>query len=107
MHPLIEIVCSWDDKTYKYTVVESPKPKGIDNLDQYVFVVRGRVGMYSLGAKAETDNLTDKQSKETTYFVDINSFILRDASREVLHGVPGISIMEEKLSVSIYSSVKV
>ena len=88
--------------------MESPKPKSIDNLDQYVFVVRGRVGMYSLEAKV-IYILTipkDKKSKETTYFVDVKSFMLRDALREVLHDVPGISIMEEKLSVSIHSLLK-
>ncbi|KAH6664637.1 hypothetical protein B0J14DRAFT_493413 [Halenospora varia] len=79
-----EVDENWDDKANKYTVVESPKPKGIDNLDQYVFVVRRRV---------------DKKSKETTHFIDIKSFMLRDALRKVLHEVSGISIMEEKLSI--------
>ncbi|RDL41313.1 uncharacterized protein BP5553_01292 [Venustampulla echinocandica] len=70
----------WDDKAYKYTVVESPKPKSINNLDQYVFVVH-------------------KNSKENTYFVDVKLFMLRDALREVLCDVPGINILEEKLSI--------
>ncbi|CAG8981848.1 hypothetical protein HYALB_00014000 [Hymenoscyphus albidus] len=74
----------WDIKAYKYTVVESPKPKEISGLGQYVFVVRGRV---------------DKKSEQTTYYIDINSLTLRDALRNVLHDVAGISIKEEKLSV--------
>ncbi|KAH8593857.1 hypothetical protein B0O99DRAFT_688291 [Bisporella sp. PMI_857] len=69
----------WDEKAYKYSAVESPKPK-----------VRGRV---------------DKKSKETTHFIDIKSFMLRDALKKVLHEVSGISIMEEKLSTS-YSDVR-
>jgi hypothetical protein len=101
------LACSWDDKAYKYTVVESPKPKSINNLDQYVFIVRGRVGMNSLKAKV-IYILTipkNKKTKEITYLIDVRSFMLRDALRGVLHDVPGINILEEKLSVRINSFV--
>lgn len=39
--------CSWDAKEYKYKIEESQKPGDeVDNLDQYVFVVRVRIGEY-------------------------------------------------------------
>jgi hypothetical protein len=34
----------WDDKAYKYTIEESPKSAEANELDQYVFVVRARIG---------------------------------------------------------------
>jgi len=38
---------SWDGKTHTYAIVESMKPVGqVTGLDQYVFVVRRRVGQY-------------------------------------------------------------
>lgn len=38
-------MCRWDEKTYKYKIVEPIKPPGeVDELDKYVFVVRGRIG---------------------------------------------------------------
>jgi len=39
--------CSWDAKEYKYKIEESEQPGGeVDELDQYVFVVRVRIGEY-------------------------------------------------------------
>ena len=36
---------SWNEKAYKYTIEEPPKPGDkVDKLDQYVFVVRARIG---------------------------------------------------------------
>jgi hypothetical protein len=36
---------SWDAKDYKYKIVEPSKPKGeVAELDQYVFIVRKRLG---------------------------------------------------------------
>ncbi|KAF5022318.1 hypothetical protein F66182_5647 [Fusarium sp. NRRL 66182] len=34
---------AWDDKTYKYKIVESDQ-SGIGNRDQFVFVARDRIG---------------------------------------------------------------
>lgn len=40
--------CSWDSKTYDYTIAESIKPSdSVTDLDQYVFVVRQRIGKYA------------------------------------------------------------
>jgi hypothetical protein len=39
------LLYSWDEKAYKYTITESPKSIDESNeLDQYVFVVRTRIG---------------------------------------------------------------
>ena len=36
---------SWDEKAYKYKIVESTVPSGeVEELDEYVFVVRVRIG---------------------------------------------------------------
>lgn len=38
---------SWDEKEYKYKVVESTTPSGeVDELDEYIFVLRVRIGKY-------------------------------------------------------------
>ena len=37
--------CSWDNKTYKYTLVEPAKSTDeVTALDKYVFIVRRRIG---------------------------------------------------------------
>lgn len=39
---------SWDAKAYEYKIAESSDPAdGLNDLDQYVFVVRQRVGKYT------------------------------------------------------------
>jgi len=39
---------SWDSKTYDYKIAESIKPSdSVTDLDQYVFVVRQRIGKYA------------------------------------------------------------
>ncbi|KAG4428231.1 hypothetical protein IFR05_016287 [Cadophora sp. M221] len=73
----------WDSKAHKYTVRESAEPK-VDELDQYAFVVRGRV---------------DRETEETTFHVNIKSEWLRDVLRDVLKDVQVISLKEGKLSV--------
>ena len=42
----------------------------------------------------------DKETKDTTTYVDIKSKCLRDILRAVLQDVRGISLKEDKLSVS-------
>lgn len=38
---------SWNEKEYKYKVVESAAPSGeVDELDEYIFVLRVRIGEY-------------------------------------------------------------
>ncbi|OAF59670.1 hypothetical protein VC83_03769 [Pseudogymnoascus destructans] len=74
----------WDAKAYKYKVVESVTPTDeADELNQYVFVVRGRI---------------DKDTK-ITYHVDIKSEMLRDALRNVLKDAHAVSTKENNLSV--------
>jgi len=83
--------------------VESPTDQeDINELDQYVFVARAHISQYhtlrsvfhSLTAKA------DKKTQEASHFIDIKSIELKDILRTVLHGVPGISLRGDKLSVT-------
>ncbi|KFY02822.1 hypothetical protein V490_00390 [Pseudogymnoascus sp. VKM F-3557] len=75
----------WDNKTYKYALVEPAKSTHeITALDKYVFIVRRRV---------------DKDTKETTFHTDIKSESLRDILRVILGDVQGISLKEPVLSV--------
>ena len=42
-------ICSWDEKAYKYVVKKPVAPKDeTDELHQYVFVVRARIGKHDI-----------------------------------------------------------
>ena len=74
----------------------------MDELDQYAFVVRGRVGQYispKRTSSADEDTLLDRETEETTFHVDIKSEWLRDILRDMLKDVQVISLKEGKLSV--------
>ena len=44
---LISLPRSWNEKEYKYKVVESTTPSAeVDELDEYIFVLRVRIGEY-------------------------------------------------------------
>jgi hypothetical protein len=46
-HADMILLYSWDEKAYKYSIKESQKSVDEANeLDQYVFVVRARIGEY-------------------------------------------------------------
>lgn len=83
--------------------MESLKSVGqVSGLDQYVFVVRRRVGQYTIVTPpflADYGSL-DKKTKVTTCYVDVKSEPLRDILRDVLKGVGEISLNESKLCVS-------
>lgn len=36
--------CSWDAKAYDYKIVDSPPTQDVGELDEYVFIVRRRIG---------------------------------------------------------------
>jgi hypothetical protein len=94
---------SWDEKAYKYTIEESPKLVDEANeLDQYVFVVRARIGQYirSKRVPCTHEDILDKKASTNTVYVDIKSEWLRDVLRVVLKGVHGISAKEDKPSAS-------
>ncbi|OBT82975.1 hypothetical protein VE02_08456 [Pseudogymnoascus sp. 03VT05] len=75
----------WDNKTYKYALVEPTKSTHeITTLDKYVFIVRRRV---------------DKDTKETKFHINIKSESLRDILRVILGDVQGISLKGPVLSV--------
>ena len=94
---------SWNEKEYKYKIVEPPTPSGeVDELDEYVFVVRVRIGEYvmlcTIPCHWRYCNL-DKKTTDPTYFVDVKSEGLRDILRTVLGDVNGICLREDKPTV--------
>ena len=88
--------------------MESLRPVDqVTGLDQYVFVVRRRVGQYvnaTPSSLADCESL-DKKTKVTTSYVDVKSELLRDVLRDLLKDVRGISLNESKLSVSYTHAV--
>jgi hypothetical protein len=94
---------SWDEKAYKYSIEESPKSVDEANkLDQYVSVVRTRIGQYihSKRAPYTHEDILDKKASTNTVYIDIKLEWLRDILRMVLKGVHGISAKEDKPSAS-------
>jgi len=73
----------WDEEESEYKIEEASRPKA-NTHDEYVFVLRTRI---------------DKETKESTFHVDVKSEELRDILREVLKDVHGISLMEDKPTV--------
>ncbi|KAF2726605.1 P-loop containing nucleoside triphosphate hydrolase protein, partial [Polyplosphaeria fusca] len=74
----------WDEKADKYKIAEPVTTKEVNELEQYVFVVRVRV---------------DKTTKDTTSFIDIKSESLRDILRKILEDVRGVSRAEDMPTV--------
>ncbi|KAF2174396.1 hypothetical protein K469DRAFT_648321, partial [Zopfia rhizophila CBS 207.26] len=74
----------WDEKAYKYKIAEPVATGEVNELEQYVFVVRVRV---------------DKTTKDTTSYIDIKSEFLRDILREILRDVRGVSLAEDMPTV--------
>ncbi|KAL2370698.1 hypothetical protein RJ035_006172 [Blastomyces gilchristii] len=82
----------WDKDKSKYKIVDSMREdKTIDDLDQYIFVVR---------------NQLDRMTKETKAFVDIKSEALLDVLREIVKNVRAISLCENKSSVLFHPSTQ-
>ena len=70
--------------------------------DEYVFVIRKRIGEYFRKLAGErTDVRKDRHTAELTTFIDINSPGLRDLLRRILKDVRGIDLREDKLSVGL------
>jgi hypothetical protein len=102
-HTDMILLYSWDEKAYKYSIEESQKSADEANeLDQYVFVVRARIGQYvrSKWDLRTHEDILDKKSATNTVYIDIKSEWLRDVLRMVLKGVHGISAKEDKPSAS-------
>ncbi len=96
----------WDGKAYKYKVVESTPTPEVTELDEYVFIVRIRIGEYTCLTKALWLTLDiDRKTSEPTAFVDIKSEGLRDILRIVLQDIKVISLEEDKPVVCIPFSV--
>ena len=67
---------SWDEKAYKYSIEESPKSVDeASELDQYVFVVRARIGQYIRSKRAlyTHEDILDKKASASTIYIDIKS----------------------------------
>ncbi len=65
-----------------------------------LFCARGLVSLFYIAHSSCTDsNGLDKETKESTFHVDVKSEELRDILREVLKDVHGISLMEDKPTV--------
>ncbi|EED11723.1 conserved hypothetical protein [Talaromyces stipitatus ATCC 10500] len=62
----------WDSAKYEYKIINSAPVPDVDELDEYIFVIRKR---------------SHKQSKELIVYVDIKSPELRDILREVLKDI--------------------
>ncbi len=81
--------------------MESVEPVGeVEELDQYVFVIRVRIGKYNaICQNCRTNKVLDKNTSDPTFYVDIKSQALRDILRAVLKEVPGINLREDKPAV--------
>ena len=102
-HTDMILLYSWDEKAYKYSIEESQKSADEANeLDQYVFVVRARIGQYvrSKWDLCTHEDILDKKSATNTVYIDIKSEWLRAVLRMVLKGVHVISAKEDKPSAS-------
>ena len=102
-HTDMILLYSWDETAYKYSIEESQKSADEANeLDQYVFVVRARIGQYvrSKWDLCTHEDILDKKSATNTVYIDIKSEWLRDVLRMILKGVHGISAKEDKPSAS-------
>lgn len=93
---------SWDVGTSKYKIVDSATLlERVTDLDEHVFVVRGRIGK-SMGPWQYLDaeiEIPDKQTFEQVFYIDIKSDGLRDVLRIVLRDVRGLSLREDKVTV--------
>jgi hypothetical protein len=77
-------------------------PDEENELDQYIFVVRTRIGEYpSLGPGLYPNSKVDRTTEKQTHHIDIKSEGLRDVLRSVLKDVKGICLREEKPSVQL------
>jgi hypothetical protein len=97
------LLYSWDEIAYKYSIVESQKSADkVNELDQYVFVVRARIGQYARPKRAlyTHEDIINKKAATNVVYIDIKLKWLRDILRVVLKGVYGISAKEDKPSAS-------
>lgn len=93
---------SWDDKTYNWVIAKPVDPKEeVDELDQYVFVHRARIGECDIACNCFSLLImaSAKRTKNPTFFIDVKSESLRNDLRTVLRDVRGISLAEDMPSV--------
>ena len=71
-----------------------------------MFILRTRISKYKYFytfLSYTNNNSLDKETKEPTFYVDIKSEELRDILKEVLKDVYGVSLIEDKPSISLSS----
>ena len=73
----------------------------VNELEQYVFVVRVRIGEDREFAQGlfHANESADKSTKEPTSYIDIKSELLRDILRVILQDVRLVSLAEDMPSV--------
>ncbi len=77
--------------------------KRIRLMSMCLFYVRGLVSIntFTRFIPVPDDNSLDKKTKEPIFHVDVKSEELRDILRDVLKDVYGVSLIEDKPSVSL------
>jgi hypothetical protein len=98
---MANVICRWDDKAHKYKIAESTEDPAVTELDEYVFVVRVRVGEY-IGVISILQPLilrADRSTKVSSAYIDIKSEGLRDILRTVLRDVKAVSLDADKPTV--------
>jgi hypothetical protein len=91
---------SWDSKAYEYKIVDSVPSPDVSELDEYVFVVRKRVGKCSHALIcASLTCPSDKKTGEVIAFVDIKSPGLRDILRDVLKDIKTAGLETDRPAV--------
>jgi len=73
----------------------------VSDLDEYVFVVRARIGEQSsiLSVFNAKEDALDRNTGDPAFFIDVKSKGLADVLRTVLRDVRGISLEEDAPTV--------
>jgi hypothetical protein len=71
----------------------------VDDLGQFVFVVRVRIGECCSLYSGPSNDIVDKTTNDPTYYIDVKSEILCEILREILEDVRGVSLAEDMPSV--------
>lgn len=105
---LLAPLCRWNKTDCAYKIVKVPVAEEVDDYDEYLFVVRSRVGKSAVIDiyKAPTEiQYLDRSTDKVTKYIDIKSAVIRDVLRVVLKDVRGISLNEDRPSVMVLENV--
>ena len=92
---------SWDPKSCKYKTEQSLPTEDANEFDEYIFVVRTRIGKSSRSGTTATnlDCADGNKAFDLTIYVDIKSVDLRDVLRKIFRKVGVVCLREEKPTV--------